>query len=57
MSLSMELPPNGGYPEPARLAEDLVRELEVRLDQEQAKGRLPTLIVGVVRDGALLLAG
>jgi CubicO group peptidase (beta-lactamase class C family) len=57
MSLSVVLPLNGGYSEPVPLGEDLVRELEGRLDQEQAKGRLPTLVVGVVRDGALVWWG
>jgi len=43
--------------ETAVLREDLVRELEERLEAEQAIQRLPTLVVGLVRDGTLLWWG
>ena len=43
--------------ETAVLREDLVRELEERLETEQALQRLPTLVVGLVRDGTLLWWG
>ena len=42
---------------PGPLREDLVRKLERCLDDEQATGRLPTLVVGLVRDGSLVWWG
>ena len=55
-------PPDGPGREPDRvgtgsLPDDVVRELELLLAKEQADQRLPSLIVGLVRDGTLLWCG
>lgn len=42
---------------PAMFHDDLARQLEDRLSEEQLTGRLPTLIAGLVRDGVLVWSG
>lgn len=57
MSLSDRVGPGVGRAEPQLLRDDLVRQLEERLGEEQIKGRLPTLVAGVVRDGTIVWWG
>jgi len=54
VSGSNELAAGASRPEPGLLGGDLVRQFEDRVDLEQVTGRLPTLVVGLVRDGVLL---
>jgi CubicO group peptidase (beta-lactamase class C family) len=39
---------------PGLLRQDVARQLEQRVEEEQARGRLPSLVVGLVRDGSLI---
>ena len=54
MSLSDRVGPGVGRAEPELLRDDLVRQLEERLGEEQIKGRLPTLVAGIVRNGTIV---
>ena len=48
------------YPDAAgsqQFSDDLVRQLEDRLSAEQVKGWVPTLVAGLVREGALIWSG
>jgi CubicO group peptidase (beta-lactamase class C family) len=49
----MSVPDGAGLEEQMPLRDDLVRQLDERLGDEQAKGRLPTLVAGIVRDGGI----
>jgi CubicO group peptidase (beta-lactamase class C family) len=53
MSLSSEFGTDGSAGA-TRLADDLKRKLDRRLEGEQAASRAPTMVAGVVRDGLLL---
>ncbi len=57
MSLSDRVGPGVGRAEPQLLRDDLVRQLEERLGEEQIKGRLPTLVAGIVRNGTIVWRG
>ena len=46
-----------GSPESGSLRAELIRDLDERLGAEQANQRLPTLVVGLVRDGNLVWWG
>lgn len=49
-----KLQPPGAGSAPGPLRPELARQLEQRVEEEQATGRLPSLLAGLVRDGSLV---
>ena len=54
MSSPDALQPTQAKSAPRPLREEVARQLDRRVEEEQARGRLPSLVVGLVRDGDLV---
>jgi CubicO group peptidase (beta-lactamase class C family) len=57
MSSPDEVQPTTAMLTPGAPRQEVLRQLEQRVEKEQVRGRLPSLVVGLVRDGSLIWWG